>query len=358
MNEAHYFDGDGATPFAVHLTVREADKSLVMSRADGPDVVWPLTETRRVPDQAGRVQTVLRWIHDPLARLVINDRSILRMFPALDRRAPPRGRSRLAAWALGAVAAVALQIFVLIPLLADQLAGFIPPKGEKALGQATLTQIQEILDDTGLGSVPTCDASDGLAALSRMQTRLMGEAEADLTVLVLDHQMVNAFALPGGFIVLFRGLIDEAESPDEVAAVFAHEIGHVISRDPTRHALRSAGSIGVLGLLFGDFAGGAAVLLLAEQLINAQYAQGAEVSADDFASETLLAANISPAALADFFDRLRQKHGDSEGLVAHFMSHPELGDRIASARRAVPKDADFLPALSDADWASLQTVCD
>jgi len=266
----------------------------------------------------------------------------------------------LMGWALAAMAAVAVQILVLIPVLANQLAAFIPPEGEKALGQATLTQIQEILDETGLGSVPTCEAPDGLDALQQMQDRLMGDspASAGLTVLVLDHPMVNAFALPGGIIVLFRGLIDEAESPDEVAAVFAHEIGHVISRDPTRHALRSAGSIGVLGLLFGDFAGGAAVLFLAEQLINAQYAQGAESNADEFASKTLLEAEISPSALGDFFDRLRQKHGDSQGIVAHFMSHPELGDRIEAARASVPDNTEFRPSLNEADWAHLQAVCD
>lgn len=66
--------------------------------------------------------------------------------------------------------------------------------------------------------------------------------------------------MPGGLIILFRGLIDAAESSDEVAAVYAHELGHVVARDPTRIALRSAGSIGVLGLLLGDFAGGAVVL--------------------------------------------------------------------------------------------------
>lgn len=361
MSFAIYFDGDSALPIDVHLTVRGSDNKLVMEAEGHKRVEWPVVRVRRVSDQAGREQTVLRMIDDPLARLVINDRSILRMFPTLDKRAPPKGRARLAIWAGAAVLAVVVQIFVLIPVLANQLAVLIPPAGERALGKATLGQIQEILDETGLGQVPICKAPEGVAALDEMGQRLLASAEMaqDPIVLVLDHSMVNAFALPGGYVVFFRGLIDAAETPEEVAAVFAHELGHVVSRDPTRHALRSAGSIGVLGLLFGDFAGGAAVLLLAEQLINAQYAQEAEAAADDFATDLLLRADVSPAALGDFFDRLRTKYGESEGFVSHFMSHPELGDRIEAARRAVPEGSStFRPVLSATDWQALRTICD
>jgi predicted Zn-dependent protease len=169
--------------------------------------------------------------------------------------------------------------------------------------------------------------------------------------------MMNAFALPGGFVVLFRGLIDAAESPDEVAAVLAHEIGHVVSRDPTRHALRSAGSIGVLGLLFGDFAGGAVVLFLTERLIDAQYSQGAESGADRFAYGVLLNAGASPAALGDMFQRLRDKYGDSDAIIAHFLSHPGLEERIKAARAAAPKDRDYQPILGDEEWAALKGIC-
>ena len=312
VTDAAYFDGDTPVSRALtRLTLEEGD--LCLTLVDGTHIRWPAGDVRRVSDLAGKGHASLRWTGDPLARLYTPNPFIANDLPAVDRRAPPEGRGRLAMWALAAVAAVVLQIFVLIPLMANQLASFIPPAGEKALGEATLSQIQEILDDTGVGQIPVCEAEDGVAALKSMEVKL-SEASGltdEFTVLVLDHKMVNAFALPGGFIVFFRGLIEEADKPEEVAAVFAHEMGHVVSRDPTRHALRSAGSIGVLGLLFGDFAGGAAVLLLAEQLINAHYSQGAETAADVFATDVLLAAGVSPAALGDFFERLRKKHGDS-----------------------------------------------
>ena len=148
-------------------------------------------------------------------------------------------------------------------------------------------------------------------------------------------------------------------SEAELAGVVAHEIGHVISRDPTRHALRSAGSIGVLGLIFGDFAGGAIVLFVTEQLIEAQYSQGAEAEADVFAHDLMQRADLSPAALAVMFERFRTlAGGDAEGFIGHFLSHPRLGDRIAAAREAVPEGFQPRPLLDPGEWRALQGICE
>lgn len=199
----------------------------------------------------------------------------------------------------------------------------------------------------------------GRAALNDLAASLAPATPegVEVSVYVLNHDMINAFALPGGYVVFFRGLIDAAETPEEVAAVFAHEIGHVVSRDPTRHALRSAGSIGVLGLLFGDFAGGAVVLFLTERLIDANYSQAAEEAADTFAHKVLQDAGVSPAALGDMFERLRDEHGDNEGIISHFLSHPTLSDRIEKAQAAAPADGDWSPILTEEQWADLQSIC-
>jgi len=265
----------------------------------------------------------------------------------------------LALWAAGAVAAVAVQIGVLLPLLADRLAAFVPPAGERALGEATFAQIRQALAGTGLPPLPLCENPSGTAAIETMLAGLNvdRDSETAVKVFVLDHEMINAFALPGGHVVFFRGLIDAAQSPNEVAAVMAHEIGHVENRDPTRHALRSAGSIGILGLLFGDFAGGAAVLFLAEQLINASYSQEAEIGADEYAHKQLEAAGVSPAALGDMFERLRDAHGEADGFVSHFMSHPTLTSRIHIARAAARTDRTYGDIFSEADWAALREIC-
>lgn len=357
---ATYFNGFRSNAATVTLTIDEDTQSLVGLADDGTEIHWPLSDIREVPDQAGGDQMVLQRYDDPVQRLVLADFELAPRLRNRRKKLRTTKRGPLIAWAVAAVGSVALIIFVLVPTMANQLARFIPPEGERALGEVTLQQIRTALDQTGLNPVPVCTNPEGLAALEKMEERLQAalpEAQS-LTVSVLDHKMINAFALPGNYIVFFRGLIEKAETPDEVAAVFAHEIGHVASRDPTRHALRSAGSLGVLGLLFGDFAGGAAALLLAERLIEAQYSQEAEAQADIFAHSVLLEAKIAPDALATMFERFRELGGEASPFVAHFLSHPSLGDRIQAARDATPPGFEAVPILSAQDWRALQNICD
>ncbi len=355
-----FFDGDTAVGDLARLSIDEVEQTLVISRVGFAKIDWPLADIRLVPDQAGRDQIALRLRDDQTARLLLNGNLILARLPNARKRAPVANRGRLFAWAVAAIASVALIITVLVPTMADQLAEYIPPAGERALGETTLGQIRSALDESGLDQqVPFCEAETGLAALEKMRARLatnMPDGQ-ELSVHVLDHQMLNAFALPGGYIVFFKGLIDAAESPEEVAAVFAHEIGHVVSRDPTRHALRSAGSIGVLGLLFGDFAGGAIVLFLTERLIQASYSREAEAAADVFAHELLLNSGIDPSSLGVFFERLRKKFGEDDSFFAHFASHPALSDRILSANIELPADFVATPILDDNEWGALKGIC-
>ncbi|SLN18881.1 Metalloprotease LoiP precursor [Aquimixticola soesokkakensis] len=334
---------------------------------------WPLAQLRRLPDQAGNSDPddighhptlVLTCTSAPLARLVVHHRgaiaTILARAPALDARLPLRGKGRIAAWACAAVAAVALIIFGLVPLMANQLAAFLPPEGEKALGDKTYAQIRTAFGDEFF-PLPECSDPAGLAAFQSMTERLVAQAEVplDITFTVLDSDIVNAFALPGGRIVVFSGLIYESESADEVAAVIAHEIGHVVHRDPTRAALRTAGSFGVLGLLFGDFAGGSVVLMLANQVVEARYSQEAEAQADAFAHALLPKVGVSPAELAKLFEYLRDEYGEDSGIVKHFSSHPELGDRIAQARAAqAANPVPIQPLLSPSQEDAFFGICD
>ncbi|MEQ9695849.1 M48 family metallopeptidase [Shimia sp. SDUM112013] len=354
--EALYFDGHSARPHKVGLWIDHATATLAL-RGHGVDLSWRLSDLRQVPDQAGAGELVFGSVAAPLARVQCADRDFVSRMPHLRAYRPRLSRWRLWKWAGLALSSVAVIILVLIPLMANQLATLIPEDGERALGEATLEQIRSTLDASGAAPLPFCENPAGLAALEKIETRLAAE-DITLTVRVLDHDMVNAFALPGGHIVFFRGLIEAATKPEQLAAVFAHEMGHVVSRDPTRHALRSAGSIGILGLLFGDFAGGALVLFLTEQLIEARYSQDAETAADIFAYDVLLNAEIAPSAMGDMFETFRARFGDIDGVQAHFLSHPKLSDRIDAARAATPQGFKARPLLSEQEWQALQAICD
>ena len=359
---ADYLDGRTAAPRPATVAVEGA--TLVVRPEGAAPIAWPLRDLRRVPDQADR-GLVVRLASDPLARLVVADPRARASIEAhardLGRPVPGlmRARWRLIPWGLAAVASVALMIGVLLPAAADRLAPLLPPEGEAALGEVTLARIREALSPRGRAvPVALCEAPEGRAALNRMAARLTtdpGLPDA-LTIQVLDHGMVNAFALPGGHVVLFRGLIEEAGHPDEVAAVLAHELGHVAARDPTRIALRSAGSVGVLGLLFGDFAGGALTLALLNTAIEASYTREAEAAADAYARARMIEAGLPPEALATLFERLQARGGEIPPVLEHFLGHPMLAERIAAAREG-RRAAGGRPSLDEAGWAALRAIC-
>jgi predicted Zn-dependent protease len=358
---ADFVDGRSAVIHRAEVTLDAS--ALTVALPETAPRRWLLADLRGVPDQGG-AGLVVTAASEPLARLYLTDEDLAATLraraPNLRRHPPTRGLGQIAGWAAAAVGSVALILLVLLPALSNQLARVLPPAGEKALGDATLEQVRGALADSEFEGIRLCEAPEGVAALNRMRDRIVGDHALpyDLTITVLDDDLVNAFALPGGHIVFFRGLIDAANDPDEVAAVFAHELGHVVARDPVRIALRSAGSIGVLGLLFGDFAGGAAVLFLTERLIQASYTREAEGAADAFAHGTLIDARVRPDALATFFETLVEEHGESAGIVRHFLSHPDLGDRIAAARSAAAgASVAYTPSLSAADWQALRAIC-
>lgn len=359
-----WFDGRSARP--TEVVVKFGEATLTLFRPDGmPLAHWALASLRALRDTAGRGQLVLTPDEASEERLTLTDPDMIgairAVCPDLDRRRAPRGQLRSAlAWAGGAVAAVLLIVFVIVPAIAGELARLIPPAREQAMGAAVMDQISAALGGFR-GRVRSCDSRAGLAALERMVGRLAPHVRAHvpLKVRVLDHPMVNAFAVPGGHVALFRGLIEDAESPEEVAAVLAHEAGHVVHRDPTRLALRAAGSAGILGLLLGDVTGGTIIVLVADQLVTAAYTREAEASADAEAHRILAAAGLPATPMAGFFLRLARRHGGDAGLLTHLATHPDLGARARAAEAAdTIRGGRYQPVLTDQDWVALRNICD
>lgn len=364
VTPAIFFDGQTAKE---HRVVVNFDHTrLQITGDDIPETVtWQYSDVREQLDQAGPQAIIVSSTGDP-ARLIIEDQAsadwVRSVAHDLTNPDTPKGSyRRLGVFATMAIGSVCLILFVIIPALSNTLAMMLPVEREVALGKGTVRQIERVLT-IGRDSDLTCSSVDGDAALAKMAARFAAHIDNPypLSVRVFDHDMVNAFAAPGGHVILFKGLIEAADSPEEVAGVLGHELGHVIHRDPTRLALRSAGSVGILGMLLGDFSGGAATVFLADQLIAADYAQDAETNADLFATQLFADAKLPSTSFANFFDTLAKEYGrDEEGLISHLASHPQLRRRADAARAAdTIGGKDFVPVLTPAEWKSLRAICD
>jgi Zn-dependent protease with chaperone function len=362
--EARYFDGRSAAPRPVVVSFGE--RSLViMGFNDVALAHWPLASLRAVGRKGDDpAQLVPHPASDE--RLVLSDgemlEAIARVCPDLYHRPVDRKHVRHAfLWAGGAVAALVLMVFVLIPVLAGRLALMIPPDREQQLGDAVVEQLRTVLSFLGSAEKPAlCDAPEGVAALEAMTRRLAPAPDLPypLRVGVIDHGMINAVALPGGRVLIFRGLLEAAGSPEEVAGVLAHEIGHAFHHDPTRMALRAAGTAGILGLVLGDVFGASIVVVATDAVLNASYQREAEAQADRVALALLAEAGLPSGPFARFFEKMRAKYGDAEGVFKLIASHPGLAERAARAAEAdAIGEGPFEPALDDQQWVALKGIC-
>lgn len=361
---ARYFDGESADRREVLVSLDLAAGLLRIAAPDDTAIgAWPIADLRVQHDAAGRAAVFYRDAGDAPARIAFDAGAGQGFAPYLPRlRARPKtpGQWRRAlVWSGGALAALVLIYVALIPAMAGQLARMMPADRAAAIGAAALDQVAWLLGDDTDGLV--CSSPAGDAALDRMAARLTGAADPlpyPVTLRVFDHGMVNAFAAPGGHVVILRGLLDSADSPEEVAGILAHEFGHVAGRDALRGTLRTVGSAGILSLLLGDVTGGAIMVAVAEAMIDASYTRRAEERADTYAIETLRAAGLPPDALAGFFDRMHAEHGDLPRALQLFSTHPGLAERARAARAADDTGAGFAPVLSDAEWRALRAICD
>ncbi|GLQ35133.1 metalloendopeptidase [Amylibacter marinus] len=357
-----FFDGESAKSNAVAVSI---SPNGVLITGEGIDVNWPMDQIRNLADQARDKGMVIETLDHTTARLVLLDDAAgayMRQHNAKlgKRHVSSIMKKRVAFWGVGAMASVYLIMFIIIPAMANTLAGYIPVEREVAMGKVALGQIEWLIGKTSDQDDLICQGAQGQKALDKMVARLTPHMDVPypLDVKVYRSPMINAFAVPGGHVVLFDGLLAAANTPEEVAGVLGHEFGHVAHRDPTRLSLRTAGSAGILGLVFGDFSGGFAALALAETLISASYAQDAETNADAFSHDLFERAQLPSARFADFFSNLREDFGDQNGLMSHIASHPDLEGRQQAAMKAdVIGDRTFEPVLTSLEWAALKRIC-
>ena len=246
-----------------------------------------------------------------------------------------------AAAGFAVVSAAAVALFLTAP---DWLGPRIPQSWENNLGQA-------LVGDFG-GKL--CSTPEGDAALAKLLGKV-DPAEVKVRAGIANIDMVNAVALPGAQVLLFDGLVQQAESPEELAGVLGHEVGHVRERHVMTALLRQ---FGLSILLSGANSGvGDTVFGLAQM----GYSRDAEREADDFARARMAESNVSPLGAAGFFERLSDEAGEDEDSLAitgWIASHPASGERAKAYRDAAKGRKDFPPVLTDAEFEALQSMCE
>jgi predicted Zn-dependent protease len=178
-------------------------------------------------------------------------------------------------------------------------------------------------------------------------------------VIVVDDSTVNAFAVPGGQIVLLRGLVERARTPEELAGVLAHELQHVLQRHATRLLLQHASTGLLLVAISGDITGAMAYGIESARVLGTlRYSRYLENEADVEGLRMLLAADVDPQGMIAFFETLRAAERGTPAATRYLASHPLAADRVETLKQlAASHTKEFRPLLPGRDWTDVRRVC-
>jgi len=358
---AHYLDGQTAVRHPA--TVRLMRQGLEVATQSGWTRFWPYAGIRLTQGfYEGEEVRLERRGALPEALLIPDLGFLTSLHEIAPQLGPPlhdpaRRWSRRRFTVLAAVAVVGIAgalYFWGIPALAALVAPRLPVAWEERLGQSAV----EYLAPPEL----RCQDRQSQPALDAIVARLAATVPRSpytFRLFVVNGPQVNALAAPGGYIVVFRGLLERTAGPEELAGVLAHEMQHVLERHATRALIQHASTGLLLAALTGDMTGPLAYgLESARTLGQLQYSRRAEAEADAQGMKMLLAARIDPAGMVRFLQALMTGDKQPRTVLKYFSTHPSTADRIerleALAAQAPGPPITLLP---DYDWDEVKRIC-
>jgi beta-barrel assembly-enhancing protease len=259
---------------------------------------------------------------------------------------------------LGSLATLALATVLLVwnhDRVVQWIAWQIPQHVETRLGEGILAQLERDKALLAPGAAT--------ALLQQMGDRLTAGSAYHYQWHVIDDKDVNAFALPGGIIVVHSALLQAAQSADEVAGVLAHEIQHVEQRHALRNMVNQAGLAAAMLVVLGDL--NSVVLLIAHQASAQYFSRSMETEADLRGARLLRERKFLVEPMVTMFERLGEAQAghsnqkpranrDEEGsFTAWLSSHPRVEERIRALKAVIAAEPCTDCRAAVADWPAV-----
>lgn len=230
---------------------------------------------------------------------------------------------------------------------------------EVQMGQQTAQQVEAQLPMVQDAIIQNYVNSLGQRIASRTS-----RSDLDWRFRVVNSSVVNAFALPGGFVYVNRGVLERASNMSEVAGVLGHEIEHVVRRHSVKQMEQAQGAnvgVGILCALTGVCQSGVAqaAIQVGGAAVFAKFSRTDEVQADEGGFNNLMRAGINPRGMYTFFQKLLAEEQQSGGgnVAAWFSDHPGTTDRIADIQRMlnqVPAATSSGLATNESGFATMK----
>ncbi|MGB4057140.1 MAG: M48 family metallopeptidase [Alphaproteobacteria bacterium] len=354
-----FFDGKSATahdvlvePAGSHLNIfNVADKSLLKR--------WSYNEIKILEEPEPPQPVKITSTREPDARLHFKaSKDWQRIRQHLPKSAfPPTlpvGLPHFIGYAAFSIV-VLLGAYFYLPYFFEASSILIPKKWEQKLGEMAVTSIID---------TPVCNDPEGRKALDKIMRKLGTgtNGKTQYAIEVADNpETMNALSAPGARLILFSGIIEKADTPEEVAGVLAHEIAHGELRHPTKGLTRSLGFSLLFSAIFGD-AGNMSQIgsLLGEMSYN----RADELAADAEGQNILIRAQLNPKSITTFFERLQKEESKDQDIIGenkilnYLSTHPLTAERIArlNAKKFPAQKTD--PLLTNREWNNLKKICE
>ena len=332
---------DAASSAARPVTVTVSGDTVEIGGGDAPPAVWPRAELR-YEDSAIAGGPLRVTCPSAPGLLMISDPRLLALF---GRRAKSgasslaQGLAILAAIALGLILAA---YFLLLPWIAGVLARHVPSSLEQQLGRVALEQLAP--------PAQRCEDPSVVKPVRAIVDKLARHAPNmgyTFQVFIVKDKTVNALATPGGYIVVYTGLLEKTKSPEELAAVLAHEMTHVTARHSMVGIMRAMTFWVMLSYMIGDTSG--ILIQSAGALSQLSYQRGQEEEADRGAMRLFEEAHVDPRGLERAFTMLSKETPEVPAPARYFSTHPRTEDRLAEIRKwkdKVSYRSEPLPAIT------------
>ena len=359
--QGHYLDGRSAARQVVSLQLMPTGLQIITESEER--LYWPYEEIRQTQGFYAGEQVRLEHGGELPEILLLADAAFLhdlrRIAPRLSRHFhdPAQRRFRVQLTVFAALASIGLSaVFYIwgIPALVSLVLARIPVAWEERLGEIVVAQLAP--KDTH------CSDPAQVAALHKILTTLtapLKQSPYTFRLIVVDTPAVNAAAAPGGYILLFRGLLHQAEDAEEVAGVLAHEVQHILQQHTTRALLQQLSTSFLFSLLVGDVSGPLASGLEGAHMLNMlRHNRRQEEEADRKGMLLLLDAGVDPHGMIQFFDKLEQKSGGEPAFLQYVSTHPHSADRVAKLQALIPESPTSVKKLlANENWSEMKKIC-
>jgi Zn-dependent protease with chaperone function len=189
------------------------------------------------------------------------------------------------------------------------------------------------------------------AILNDFYKQLHYDVGYPVSITVVESNEMNAFAIPGGHIVVYDAILDQMKTPEELAALLGHEASHIALRHSLRNIFRSMARQMFISLIVGDQSGIASVVVNnADALKGLQYSRSLETEADDNGLQLMQKSNINPQGMRRLMQMLQKESGGGEP-AAFLSTHPVFNDRIQNIETQLKQ----MPPVTTAN-DSLKTI--